>query len=219
MQQNLDLKLIAFDFDGVIVDSLEQNIKITNEVCGKFGAEVQVTKDFLQSVEYMSFDNIAEKIRLPYKYFKPALDEINHKLVESYNMLTPFEGIFETLSNLYKLNIHLDINTHNTIKAVEPFLRKFNMLYFFSEILAAETPGDKAEKMFTVLDNSQICSCSAMLIGDSSGDIKDALSAGVIPAGVSWGFQNPEKLEKTGATIIFNNPEEIFEYINLAIIK
>ena len=205
--------LIAFDFDGVIVDSLDLNIKITNDVCGKLGAEIKVTKDLLQSVDCMSFDSIATKIKLPLTNFKIALQEINDKLVDSYNMLMPFNGIFDTLNNLYEADIEMIINTHNTVHAVDAFLRKHNMLYFFSDILGAETPGDKSEKMSLALENSQLCSCSAILIGDSASDIKNALTAGVKAAGVSWGFQNPEKLEKAGADIIFETPSDISEYI------
>ena len=213
MNAKYKFNLIAFDFDGVIVDSLAQNIKITNEVCGKYGAEIEVTKNLLQSVDCMSFDSIATKIKLPLNNFKIALQEINDKLVASYDTLMPFDGIFDTLKNLYDVDIEMIINTHNTVHAVDAFLRKHNMLYFFSDILGAETPGDKSEKMFLALENSQLCSCNAMLIGDSVSDIKNALTAGVKPAGVSWGFQNPEKLQAAGADIIFETPSDISEFI------
>jgi phosphoglycolate phosphatase len=213
MSEN-SFKLIAFDFDGVIADSLNENIRITNKVCSELGAEINVTSQLLQSVDCMSFETIAEKIKLPEKHYTEALKQINELLVESYIRIKPFEGIAEVISELYHNNIQIIINTHNTENAVKPFLRKENLLHYFSDILGAEVPGGKDEKMLTALENSSLCSCNAMLIGDSAGDMADAEAAGVFPAGVAWGFHNEKKLRNAGAEIIFQTPCDIIELIN-----
>jgi phosphoglycolate phosphatase len=213
MPNNYPVKLIAFDFDGVIADSLNENIKITNIVCSKLGAEINVTPDLLQSVDCMSFDAIAAKIKLPHVHYSEALKQINKMLVASYCNIKPFEGICEVISELYDRKIHIIINTHNTVDAVKPFLKKHDLHHYFSEIFGAETPGGKDEKMMIALENNSLCSCSAMLIGDSVGDITDAQGAGVIPAGVAWGFQSEDKLLNAGAEIIFQTPADIPDLI------
>ena len=50
---------------------------------------------------------------------------------------------------------------------------------------------------------------SILFIGDSTVDMSTARAAGMIPAGVSWGFRPPEELLREGAELIIEDPREI----------
>lgn len=206
------LKLIAFDFDGVLVDSLYHNMQITNTACRQFGAEKEVTAVDLQNIDRMAFDDVAEFIGVPRENFKPCLDLINRQLVETYDSLLPFPGIEEALKVLSGSGLKLIIVTHNTEYAVNAFLDKYDLRSFFTLVLGAETAGEKAAKLANGLKELNISPEESVMIGDSVGDIKSAIAAEVIPFGVAWGFQNAEKLANAGAEEILQNPAEIANF-------
>jgi phosphoglycolate phosphatase len=204
-----NIKVIAFDFDGVLVDSLHHNIAITNAACSKFNSKKDVTVEDLQNIDRMAFDDVAELIGVPRENFKLCLEQINRQLVETYDSLLPFPGIMEALNTLSQTNLHLIIVTHNTQLAVNAFLEKHKVLNYFSLIMGAETPGEKAEKLASAGKKLNVSSNEIIMIGDSAGDITSAIEAEVIPIGVAWGFQKPKKLIAAGAAKILKKSREI----------
>ena len=212
MIENKNIKLIAFDFDGVLVDSLRHNIKITNTACGKFGSVKDVTVEDLQKIDRMAFDDVAELIGVPKENFKPCLDLINQQLVATYDALLPFPGIEDSLRILSKSSILTIIVTHNTEFAVNAFLKKYNMSDFFAQVMGAETKGEKAAKLAIAAKEFHIATKEMIMVGDSAGDMTSAVEAGALPIGVTWGFQKPEKLISAGAVRILNTPHEIAEF-------
>ena len=49
-------------------------------------------------------------------------------------------------------------------------------------------------------------------IGDTGIDMQTAISAGMIPIGVSWGFRGPDELIAAGARRIIEHPLDLLEY-------
>lgn len=213
------IKLIAFDFDGVIVDSLRHNMQITNNACRQYGSLKDVTEKDLQQINQMSFDAVAEFIGVPRENFKPCLELINKQLVETYDALLPFPRIKEVLSKLADAGLTLIIVTHNTQYAVNAFLEKYDMASCFSLVLGAETPGEKDIKLTNGLKKLNIEPENAIMIGDSVGDIQNSIAAKVTPFGVAWGFQNAGKLSQAGAVEILQTPEDIAKFANKKVMK
>jgi len=203
------IKIIAFDFDGVLVDSMQHNMHITNIVCREFGSQRDVTEDDLQNIARMSFDDIAELIGVPRKNFKPCLVEIDKLILETYDSLFPFSGILDALKELSKTNVSLIIVTHNTQCVVNAFLKKYNIKEYFSLVMGAETKGEKAAKLAAAAGKFNISPEEIIMIGDSAGDITSAIKVKAIPVGVAWGFQKSEKLIGAGAVKILQTPQEI----------
>lgn len=207
--QKKKLKLIAFDFDGVIVDSLNHNIEITNKTCLEHGCLKGISIADLQEIDEMSFNAVAVIMGLPQDKFKPCLEEINRQLVATYEGLQPFPGICNVIKRLDISGISSIIVTHNTEYAVNSFLKKHDIFSNFKLVYGAETEGEKAEKLAKALKELSIQPDEVVMIGDSVGDIQSSIAAGVVPLGVEWGFQNAEKLSRAGAVKILKKPEDI----------
>jgi len=50
-------------------------------------------------------------------------------------------------------------------------------------------------------------------IGDSEADMHTALTAGMLPIGVAWGFRSVSQLLASGAKHILQSPEELLKYM------
>lgn len=51
------------------------------------------------------------------------------------------------------------------------------------------------------------------LAGDTGSDMKTAMSAGMTPLGVLWGFRSASELKEAGAFCVFETPEELGDYL------
>ena len=51
--------------------------------------------------------------------------------------------------------------------------------------------------------------------GDTSIDMKTAVSAGMYPVGALWGFRTEKELLENGARALIKRPQEILNFLNL----
>ena len=63
------------------------------------------------------------------------------------------------------------------------------------------------------LDELESSAETSIYVGDSEVDIQTAKNSGMDCISVSWGFKTKEFLEQNGASVIIDNPLEIFNYI------
>ena len=207
-----EISLFFLDFDGVIIDSLDLNLKITNRCCIAFGASKELTVDDIQNIDSIVFEDAAALTNLPKENYNKCLKEINLQINNCYENLNPFPGIKTTLKKLHSINKDISIITNNTEYGVKKFLKQHNLFDIFSFIHGAETDGDKTSKIRKISEKSCLPESSMAMFGDSAGDIAAAKSAGITAVGVSWGYQPVEKLIHAGADFIVNSPEEIAEF-------
>lgn len=52
-----------------------------------------------------------------------------------------------------------------------------------------------------------------LYVGDSEVDVLTARNAGIDCASVSWGFRSPEQLREAGASMLFDSPEQLGDWI------
>ena len=212
--KNKEKKLIAFDYDGVIVDSMELNRRITNEVCQRLAGTRKITQDDIENLNHMSFQEVSKVIGVPEDAIPVCLKLINKMLVESYGELSLFKGIPELIKRLSEEGKILAIVTHNTEKAVHSLLRDNGIDKCFDSIMGAETEGEKSDKLIRLQGLYNLPKKSCYMIGDSVGDIKEAKIANFKDIGVSWGFQSSERLKSFKPIAIAETPEEIYEIVS-----
>ena len=57
--------LVIFDYDGVIADSLETNLKIAEQACQTIGHPVLPSREDVERLENIAFDDLARQIGMP----------------------------------------------------------------------------------------------------------------------------------------------------------
>ncbi len=92
--------LIAFDYDGVIADSLEHNLLVAEQACRHLGLIKFPTRNDIEQLENMSFIDIGRQIKVPENQIKDFTDFIFDRLEREPNPLSIFEGIAELLLQL-----------------------------------------------------------------------------------------------------------------------
>jgi phosphoglycolate phosphatase len=202
--------LIAFDYDGVIVDSLDQNLLVAREACQHLGLKSFPTLDDIEQLENMSFEDIGRQIKVPENRLKDFTSFVFRQLARDTNTLFIFEGISDLLLQLSKQHT-LVVVTTNTRKVVVRFLNKYGLEKCFVRIMGDEWQGSKREKIIHVMQQFNYEKHLVYLVGDTISDIRAARLAGINSIAVTWGYQSRNKLLEKSPNYIAETPKEILD--------
>jgi len=199
-------KLLLFDFDGVIVDSLELYEEMTRHCFEKIGKPITKNhEDFLNLFD----DNFYEALR------KRGIgaDEFNNAAgliapYADYSKVVSFKGLIPALMELNKDNILLIISS-NSLYAIEFILSKINFNGSFDKILGADFMLSKIDKINYAVEQWEIPKDRTYFIGDTAGDIKEAKEAGVKAVAVTWGWHTKERLKEEFPDYLIDSPNEL----------
>ena len=199
-------RLFLFDFDGVIVDSLELYEEMTRRCFEKIGKPITKNReDFLNLFD----DNFYEALRKS----GVGADEFNKTAAliapyADYSKVTPFEDLMPILKELGENNVLLIISS-NSLYAIEFILSKINFNGSFDTILGADFMLSKIDKINYAVEKWEIPKGRTYFIGDTAGDIKEAKEAGVKAVAVSWGWHTKERLKEEAPDYLIDSPSEL----------
>jgi len=199
-------KLLLFDFDGVIIDSLplyEQIVKACLEEIGQ--PIVQNREDFLDLFEDNFYEGLVKK-GVDLQLFRSKLQPANHEELKIHEALLP------VLEELSKENIMVIISSNET-DTIQKTLERFGIDHYFQDILGADKGYSKGEKIQIAMYLFAIAQDRIYYIGDTAGDVREARSAEVHPVAVTWGWHSRERITVARPDFIADTPEELLQYL------
>lgn len=196
-------KLVIFDFDGVLVNTLPFCFKEHKD------RNPSLTWKKFQDFSNGNFnDGIGREIATGlYK----AHEKWNEAYSENIKEIKIIDIIVETIKKL-SLNYILVIVSSSSTICINNFLIKEKINYF-SDILGTDIHKDKTVKIKTLLNKYNILNKDAVFITDSLGDIKEGNECEVKSIGVTWGIHPKETLEKGNPIAIIDDPRDLLNYI------
>jgi len=206
-------KLIAFDYDGVLVDSSEINLIAWNHTFQEFGLDMQITQEHLKHAENMTFQTLCSMAGIP----QEKIERFRHKVVEYLiaNELEPpfFSKIVDLIPKLFN-DYQLAIVTGNNNENVKRVLKNAGIEKYFSYFLGGESE-TKAQKLNSLAEQQKLEKSSIYMIGDAISDIRQAKIAGVHAIAVSWGYQSPEKLNREQPDQLAKTPDDFLKIFQI----
>jgi len=201
-------KIIIFDFDGTIADTVDALVTIANRLALEFGyvpinSQELVLLRNLTAREIIKYSGVS-LFKIPFMV-KKVKGELKHKIPE----LTPIEGINAALIELHHQGYHLGIITSNSQENVNEFLKCHNLDYLFDFIYSGVTIFGKTTIINNVLRQKHFQPESVIYVGDETRDIESAKKANIKVIAVSWGFNSPEALSKQNPDFLIHHPHEL----------
>ena len=205
-------KVIIFDFDGTIADTVEALVVIANRLALEFDYP-QITPEELAllrnltSREIIKYSGISV-FKIPF-LVKKVKGELKRKIPD----LKPISGIQESLLILKEKNYRLGIITSNSEENVKEFLKVNDLESIFEFIYSGVTIFGKTTIINNVLRQQQIKSSEAIYVGDETRDVEASQKANIKVVAVTWGFNNEEVLAQQKPDFLVRHPSELLDVI------
>lgn len=205
-------RLIAFDFDGTIADTLGEVHRIFNEMAPEFGLK-EVHEDDVKDLRRHSINQLLEELGAS-KLQLPALLSKGARLLKSrIEHIELIEGMRETIVALQPKVEHFGILTSNTSENVELFLKHHGLEDLFQFISSKSKLSGKAKHLKSILRTFSLEAKEMLYVGDEIRDVKACQKVGIPIAAVSWGFNAKEALAELKPDYLFDRPAELVELI------
>ncbi|HBB49542.1 TPA: hypothetical protein DEQ22_01975 [Candidatus Nomurabacteria bacterium] len=198
------MKLVIFDFDGVLVNTNELSYQI-HKIKNK-----DLTWKSYQEYSNGNFHEGYEKAVKEGKHL-PA-DDFYGEYEKGLNALTMHDALHNLILSLVK-NYRLVVVSSTNSSYIKDFLAKENLSEYFTDILGADVHRSKVFKIKTILKKYKLSPEESVFITDTLGDIKEAKECNVESIGVSWGLHEKKNLLKENPFVVVDIPEELEEKI------
>ena len=216
------MRLIVFDLDGTLINSLEDLADSANYILTQHGFPTHP----VDAYRYFVGDGVRkliERILPPEERNDIQIEQCRQEFVEYYKIhmedkTAVYDGITDLLKALKERGLKIAVATNKVHIAVKPLMEKyFPEVQFDSMIGQREGVPVKPNPqiMFDILKETGCEPSETLHIGDTATDMQLAHNAGVTPVGVLWGYRPIEELQKAGARYIIEHPLELLEIVDL----
>lgn len=209
-------KLIVFDLDGTLINSLEDLADSANWMLMQHGFPTHP----VDAYRYFVGDGmrkLIERILPPEERNEKQIERCKAEFIAYYTIhmedkTVVYPGMIELLKELKDRGLKIAVATNKVHIAVAPLMAKyFPGIRFDSMIGQREGIPVKPHPqiMYDILKETGCQQSEALHVGDTATDMQLAHSAGVTPVGVLWGYRPLEELQEAGAKFIISRPEEL----------
>ena len=204
-------KVILFDFDGTIADTLDAIVSITNRLAEEFGYKPSSPEEIEQLKNLSSREIIKQSgisiFKLPF-LIRKVKAELNKNIQE----LSLIPGIKQALIELKHQGNRLGIISSNSHEIVMAFVLKNNLYELFDFIYSA-TPFGKSRVINNLLKKEALKFEDVIYVGDEIRDIEAARRSQIKAIAVSWGFNSKKALAEQNPDFLIHQPNELIEVI------
>jgi len=210
-------KLIIFDLDGTLIDTLSDIEHIFNYVLLQNGLEKK-TKNFYKKNIGNGIENLLRKC-IPDHFigdYDLLLNSARDRYESQLNTKTKiFDGIISVLEYLKKNKVKIAVISNKlhslAVRSVKTYFNSYEMKVIGAEGGFPRKPNP--DSTFHILQHFNCHSSDALFIGDSIVDIKTAQNAKISSVGVLWGNGIKEDFKKQKSDFILEKPQEILEIL------
>lgn len=204
--QLINPKIIIFDMDGVLIDSVEASteaainfrpgltVELYREVlCGNFHEEIK-------KVPFPTITNTPEEAE---KYWA--------KYSELKSRQPMYAGTKELVQQLHGAGHILVLNTSALKKNCQPLLERQGLVSLFDFIADAEVSKSKVEKFKLIEEKYAAPKENLIFITDTLGDIREADEAGIPTIAVTWGAHDRSYFTREPHTNLVKTVDSVAE--------
>jgi len=221
-----NVKVILFDLDGTLIDSVPQlylavqaalqsnglpsvSLDQVRDWIGN-GADILLKRAITQQHHFTEIaDTLFQKVKAAFdKHYQAGIDR-------DYSL---YPAVINTLSVLERAGYKMAVVTNKPDEFVQPLLQSAGIAAFFTYTLGGGLlPAKKPDplplhylcKQFDVLPTE------TLMVGDSKNDIQAARAAGMAVVGLSYGYNHGEPIEDSQPDWVLHRFDELVSLLNI----
>ena len=212
---NSSVKLVIFDLDGTLFDSVGQIVKSLMFAAEQF--QQPLTPDAAKSIIGLGLPEVAHILF-------PAVPELHDQILQCYGDHYVehskhdqwFEGVAEMLNDLKSQGLKLAVATGKSRRGLDRVLAQTHSTALFEITRAASETKSKPDPLMLaeILEYTGLSADQAIMVGDSSYDLEMAQNIGMPKVGVTYGVHTAETLSKYNPIAIVKDVFSLHQSLN-----
>lgn len=209
-------KLIIFDLDGTLLNTIADLAHSTNYALNKLGYPTHEIEKYNFMVGN-GIDKLFERALPEGEKSKENVLRVRKEFVPYYDVHNaddsrPYSGMPELLAYLQASGIQIAVASNKyqaaTQKLIDHYFPEIHFTAVFGQREGVKVKPDPTV-VFDILEVAKVTKEDVLYVGDSGVDMQTAANAGVTACGVTWGFRPRTELEEFSPQYIVDTAEEI----------
>jgi phosphoglycolate phosphatase len=205
----MPFKLVVFDFDGTLADSLGGMVRIFNHLAAELGhkpvedvaaARTMTTRQFLKH-HGISFWRLPRLVR---RYRALAAEDADATKM--------FAGLPEALASLHAGGSRLGVLSSNSEENIRRSLHANGVEELFGFVVGYPKLFGKGRALKRILRAERVARSDVLYVGDEVRDVEAARKAGVTSAAVTWGVHAESLLRANRPDHVVAEPRELMGF-------
>ena len=208
------ISTILFDLDGTLCDPRVGIVRSLQYALQKTGHAIPPESELVRYIGPPLYESFAVLLNCKDAELLKHAVELYRERFAAKGMFenSVYPGITDLLAELYAEHYRLYVVTSKPTVFAQRILNHFGLATNFLNVYGSELDGrraDKSDLIAYVLKQEELLPTHTVMIGDREHDIKGALTNGVRPIGVRWGYGSREELAQAGASVLCDSPESL----------
>ena len=213
-------KLVIFDLDGTLLDTIADLATATNYALKQLGYPCHDTETIRtyvgNGINKLLERALPESERTEANVMKMRSFFVSYYDEHNADLSTPYPGIISLLETLQDKGIMVAVASNKYQAATEKLIRHYCPTIDFIEVLGQrEGIAVKPDPTIVsdILKKADVTPEETLYVGDSGVDMQTAINASIDAIGVAWGFRPRTELESYQPKGIITEASELLEFI------
>lgn len=211
---NSDKKIIIFDMDGVLINSIGLMYELSRnryEDISENDFKEMFTGNLLEQI-----DNNPDTYK---KHNASPEEQLATRKAYTHKKVTEvvcYKGIKTLLDTLQERGLKMSVNTSASGENTFPILERLSLNSYFDQVLTRDLVRSKTEKFKHLFDYYHVEAHNMVFVTDSLGDVLEAKVVNVPTIGVTWGVHDREFFEREehdNLIALVDTPEALTEVL------
>ena len=199
-------RLIVFDFDGTLADSLAAAVGTYNRIAPGLGLR---PIDDIEAARSTPTRQLLRQLGVRFWRLPRLIRAFRAAAADHAPNLALHPGIADLLGELHDCGFRLGVLSSNSEDNIRACLRANGVEGRFAFVVGYPKLFGKAKALRRILRTENVGRGGLLFVGDELRDIEAGKRAGVDTAAATWGFHAADLLAAAGATFVVRHPGEL----------